>query len=195
MKKDNRREKEREKGDLFRRYMWLSEKYCEVNKALSAVRDSIDKAYKDDPDGKKMLFLINDLNLFLLQVTAFDGFVTACLHRKRVGKQGKSGSIKSRVRLLVGKRKAELKYQTLETALSEIEKIRDAWVHGQGNPSILKNPNWPKHLENRFGIYAEEGRMWIRLSHSWNGRTVWSYLIGTLHGMAKLIWESGKGTN
>jgi hypothetical protein len=176
-------------NDLLSRYLWFSDKSCEVNKALSALQHCVEAAYSDDPKATKLLFRVNDLNLFLLQFLAFDGFVTACLHRRGGGRQAKEGSATKRLRRLASRElQADLTYQELESAVKEIEKVRDAWVHGQGDPAILKNPNWPDHFKDRFGIYEEDDRMWVGLSHD-NGR-VWSYVINTLHDMAKLIWES-----
>jgi len=175
--------------DLLSRYLWFSDKSCEVNKALSALGHCVEAAYSDDPEGMKLLLQVNDLNLFLLQFLAFDGFVTACCHRRGDSKQAKEGSATKRLRRLVSPEvRADITYQELESAVKEIEKVRDAWVHGQGNPGILKNPDWPDHFKDRFGIYEEDGRMWVGLSMD-HGR-VWSYVVNTLHDMAKLIWAS-----
>lgn len=176
------------RDDLLSRYLQFSVESCEINKAISAVKPSIVEAYCDDPSSRKRLFLINDLNLFLMQVMAFDGFVTACLHTRGLDK---GGSLQKRLQRLANDQlRNDSCYQRLLNGVAEIEKIRDAWIHGQGDPSILKNPNWPAHLTDRFALEGIDGRLWIRLSQKRDGRTVWSFIINTLHDIAALIWES-----
>jgi len=174
-------------SDLFSRYKWFSEQSCLTNKALSAVRPDIDRAFSGDARAAGNLLLFNDLQLLLMQVFAFDGFVTACLHVLGLPKEG---SLTHRVQRLAScELRQQKNYQALLCHVGEIAKVRDAWVHAQGAPSILKEPDWPAHFEDRFGLSARDGRLWINLSHvARDGKRVWSFVVCTLQTTAQLIW-------
>ncbi len=174
--------------DLLARYLRFSQESCALNDALSAT-EAIETAFRDCVAAQKRAHRLNDLQLFLLQVAAFDGFVTAYLHRRRMSLEG---SLTKRVRCLVSEAlKMDKAYQVLESTLSEISMVRDAWMHGQGDPSITKRPTWPPHLEDKFGLYKEDDRLWICLSHRpQRGVVVWTLIIRTLHDLARKIWGS-----
>jgi hypothetical protein len=122
-----------------------------------------------------------------MQVFAFDGFITACIHALDLLKED---SLTQRVqRLATCELKQDKTYQDLLSGVDEIIKVRDAWVHAQGDPAILKNPEWPSHLTDRFGLCHRDGRRWVQLSHeAKDGRMVWTFVVLTLHQMAELIW-------
>jgi len=176
-----------DRDDLLSRYKWFSEQCCLINKAFSAVRPDIDRAFSGDAHAAENLFLFNDLQLFLMQVFAFDGFITACLHALDLSKED---SLTQRVqRLATCELKQDKSYQALLSTVDEIAKVRDAWVHAQGDPAILKNPQWPPHLTDRFGLCDRDGRLWVQLSHqAKDGREVWTFVVCTLQQMAELIW-------
>ena len=178
-------------SDLLSRYKWFAEQSCRINEALAALRDDVERAYSGDPSKLEHLFLFNDLRLFLMQVFAFDGLITACLHALGLSK---AGSLTQRVqRRAACEPKRDSSYQALLSGVGEIARVRDAWVHAQGNPAILRSPQWPSHLTDRFGLYDRDGRLWVRLSHqAKDGRMVWTFVVCTLQQMAELIWRCVK---
>ena len=179
-------------ADLLSRYLQFADDVCEMNRALSSVKPWVSKAYAADPSGESALYLMNDLALFLLEVMAFDGFLTACLHALGRGREEKSGSIVDRFKRLTGTGPdADGRLECLVSHLREIEMVRDAWVHGQGSASVLKSSKWPRHVRDRFGVDERDGRLWVHLSHrAKDGRVVWSHLMNTLKDAAVLVWAS-----
>jgi len=174
-------------NDLLSRYKWLSEQCCCVNECLSAVKGCVDRAYAGDPTRKEYVFLVNDLALFLMQIFAFDGFITACLHALNRSKEG--SPIERLQRLASCELKEDETYEVLRSSVDEVFKVRDMWVHAQGDPAILKTPPEQGHLADRFGWCEKDGRQWVRLSRqAKDERMVWTFEVHTLHQMAELIW-------
>ena len=172
--------------DLLGRYLRLSEKACVVNQALSAVRPAVDLAYRGSPSAED-LFLFNDLQLFLIQVFLFDGYVTTCEHYLHLSKDGPITERLQRLTACTNERGVD--YERLLSGVSEIARVRDVWVHALGDPSVLRKPDWPARRTDRFGLRDKDDSLWVHLSHkARDGRTVWSFVISTLQGMAKLLW-------
>lgn len=174
---------------IHERYLWFSERACILNRAFSAAKECVEQAFSSDPRGLDDLLLFNDLQLFLMQVAALDGFVTACLHSCGFPKDNPTIA---GIGLLVDPTTASSKnYQRLRSHAAEIYALRDAWLHAQGDPSVLRRPQWPAHFRDRFGLEERDGRLWIRLVHkAEDGRTAWNFVVNTLQDMAALIVSS-----
>jgi hypothetical protein len=171
--------------NLLARYEKFSQESDVVNKALSAT-SAISAAYPCCADRQHAL-LVNDLNLFLLQVLAFDGFITACLHALGLPKNDPIGiRVKS---LTTEGLKQDKRFDRDVKKVEEIFKVRDAWMHGLGDPGITKTPEWPRHFNSQFGIVSNDGRLWIRLTRrTRSGCTVWSFVTCTLRRTARRVW-------
>jgi hypothetical protein len=174
--------------DVLSRYLRFSNEGATIiNRALSAVRGDIERAFADDPSGRDELGRINDLQLFLMQVIAFDGFITRCMHA--VGLEGKARSpLVKRVDLLASKEVREGdRYKALRSAIKEIVRVRNAWAHRLCDEEISENV---QELADRFGLCERDGYLWITLEHmSADGGEVWGFVVCTLHEMAELIWR------
>lgn len=116
--------------DLLARYERFSnESATIVNRALSAVRPDIDRALSDDARAREELFRLNDLQLFLLQVIAFDGFITRCIHAVGLGGAARRPLLK-RIDLLASPEvKKRDKYKALRASIEAIARVRNAWAH------------------------------------------------------------------
>jgi len=178
------------KKSLLDRYAQFSEDVRILNRVLSAT-EAIPTAYRDNLAAQEQALLVNDLQMFLLQVFAFEGFVTACLHAAGLTKE--KSTLDSVGLLVAPKVQGERSYQRLRAHVQEILKVRDAWVHGQGDPRVLRRPSLPGHFAKRFGLVARDGRLWIRLTHKAPGHpVVWKFVVQNLEKMAGVIWESAQ---
>lgn len=176
-------------SDLLGRYLEFCHKSCALNEALSATR-AIETAFPN-PAEQEPALLLNDLQLFLLQVIAFDGFITGCLHALSMRKE-KDLPIRGRVMSLADDRlRKDRGFHRTLTKVEEIFLVRDAWLHGQGDPAVTKRSQWPGHFNRQFGIAHRDNRFWIRLAKKGpDGSPVWSFLVGTLKGVARAVWPS-----
>ena len=176
-------------SDLLSRYLWFSEKSCLINKALSAARDKVNAAFADNPSGLEDLFLFNDLQLFLMQVLAFDGFVTACLHAVEPEAQPRKGPLVKRIDRLATATpevKETDRYKTLRSDVKKIARVRNVWAHRLAYKGISEDI---RDLTDRFGLHEEGGHLWVDLEHvAADGRQVWTFVVCTLHEMAELLW-------
>jgi len=177
--------------DLLSLYLrFSSEAATIINKALSAASEQVERAFSDDAPGREELGRVNDLQLFLMQVIAFDGFITRCMHAVGLERKTRCGLVK-RVDLLASEDlRKEPRYEALRSAIEEIVRVRNAWAHRLCEEETSDDVCV---LADRFGLVRRDGYLWITLEHiSADGGKVWGFLVCTLHEMAKLIWPCVK---
>lgn len=177
-------------SDLLSRYKWFAEQSCRINEALAALKNDVERAYSGDPSRLEHLFLFNDLHLFLMQVIAFDWFITRCMHAVRLEHKTRCGLV-NRVDLLASeslRRKAN--YEALRSALEKIVRVRNAWAHRLCDEEIADDLD---DLKDRLGLHKHDGFQWVTLEHvSADGCKVWTFVVSTLQQMAELIWRCVK---
>ena len=178
-------------SDLLDRYLHFSGQSATIiNTVLSALSGGIERAFSNDPRGREELGRMNDLHLFLMQVIAFDWFITRCMHAVRLEHKTRCGLV-NRVDLLASeslRRKAN--YEALRSALEKIVRVRNAWAHRLCDEDIADDLD---DLKDRLGLHKHDGFQWVTLEHvSADGCKVWTFVVSTLQQMAELIWRCVK---
>jgi hypothetical protein len=178
-----------EETHLLDRYLRFSnEGGTRINVALSAVKPDVDRAFADDPEARDDVRRLNDVQLFLMQVIAFDGFVTKCMHAAGMPpSEARKGSLVCRAdRLASPEVKQGDTYKALRSGVKQIARVRNAWAHRLCDEEISDDV---RDLTDRFGLHEKDGYLWVDLEHfAADRQQVWGFVVCTLKQMAELIW-------